>query len=328
MSWLFFIVSMLASWLMTLFVVKLAPKLSLMDVPNERSSHSQVIPRSGGIGIIVTYVVALSFFVTGSDVHHSVLFGVVTLGVTGLLDDKFGVSAYLRLVVHVLVCAVLVFNEIPPLDLELSGYEVELEIAGRLFIVVILVWFINLFNFMDGIDGIASKETLFVAFALLFFVGMEQEYSKDYLVLSGAVLGFLYWNWSPARIFMGDVSSGALGFMIGAFIFLEGVENTSLLWCGFILAGYFIVDSSYTLLIRLIAGKKIYQAHRTHGYQKLAIKWNSHLKTTSLVMAINVGWLFPLSYAVYEHWLHGSVALLMAYAPIVMLNVWLRAGKD
>jgi Fuc2NAc and GlcNAc transferase len=156
---------------------------------------------------------------------------------------------------------------------------------------------INLYNFMDGIDGLAGVEAICVSVLgglLLTWAGLGG-IAAGALALTGASAGFLVWNWPPAKIFMGDVGSGFLGFVFGVLTIASARERTFLLWPWLILLSVFIVDSTLTLMRRLITGARWYEAHCSHAYQHAARRWNSHSKVTLTVAAINIAWLFPLA---------------------------------
>jgi len=196
------------------------------------------------------------------------------------------------------------------------------------FYILTLVWFLNLYNFMDGIDGIACIEAITVAIAaglIVLFHG-DNTYSQILFTLAACVSGFLVWNWPPAKIFMGDASSGFLGFTLGLIAIITSQENSINLWSWFILLSVFIVDATYTLVRRIVNGDKWYEAHRSHAYQILARKFSSHKKVSVGVFFINLIWLFPLAFlaSVFHYW--APVISLVAIFPLVYIAYKVNAG--
>ena len=181
---------------------------------------------------------------------------------------------------------------------------------------------------MDGIDGIASIEALCVCLGacLLYWINGTPALIWGPLVLAMAVLGFLYWNFPPARIFMGDAGSGFLGMTLGVLSIQAAWESSGLFWSWLILLGVFIVDATFTLLRRLIRGDKVYEAHRSHAYQFASRRFGRHLPVTLAVGAINLFWLLPIAFCVTYWGMDGAIGLVMAYIPLIILAVKFHAG--
>jgi Fuc2NAc and GlcNAc transferase len=193
------------------------------------------------------------------------------------------------------------------------------------------VWLLNLFNFMDGTDGIAASEAIFVCLAgaiLNHHVLSGINHSAAALILAASIFGFLLYNWSPAEIFMGDVGSGYLGIAIGGLSLMAAKQQPELLWVWIILLGVFISDATITLIRRLLGKQKPHVAHRSHAYQHLAIRFNSHTKISLVVLAINVAWLFPIAFLVANKQLAGTTGIVIAYVPLLIAALSLGAGKD
>ena len=216
-----------------------------------------------------------------------------------------------------------------PLELSLVGFT----LPGMMLAVLLtlwLAWSINLFNFMDGINGIASIEAASVLgnMALLMFLSGQPVHVWFFFALVATCsLGFLVWNFPRARIFMGDVGSGFLGSLIGGLSILALVQAEVYFWALLILYGVFVADSTVTLIRRALHGEKVYQAHRSHAYQHTAQRLGSHTPVTLAVLAINLLWLLPWAWLVVSGLFSGFLALLMAYAPIVALVWRLGAGR-
>lgn len=246
------------------------------------------------IGALIALVVDE---VVGHFLAVLVLCGVAVASV-GYLDDRRHVAPTRRLLVHFVAASVGAF-----VLLRLGSGALFPQLPSSMsFIVLVLgcVWSTNLFNFMDGIDGIAASQAAFVAGAsamLIIADGHDGAWVALCAIVAGASLGFLVWNWPPAKIFMGDVGSGFLGYWLAVLAIGLHVSGNLSIWTSVILGSVFIADATTTLLRRVVRGERWYEAHRTHAYQHLAQRWGSHLKVTGLVWGINLGAILPLAYA-------------------------------
>jgi Fuc2NAc and GlcNAc transferase len=207
---------------------------------------------------------------------------------------------------------------------------ISLGWLGVLLAILYVVWLLNLSNFMDGIDGIAAVEVITVSLsgAILYFVGAPGD--RHWLTpaaVAGATMGFLIWNWPPARIFMGDVGSGFLGLLLAGLSVDAGWVAPRLFWAWVILLGVFVVDATVTLIRRTARGDRFYEAHRTHAYQHAAALWGAHLPVTVATGLITLAWLLPLAILVTVGKLDGISGVLIGYAPLVIAALWLNAGK-
>ena len=202
--------------------------------------------------------------------------------------------------------------------------------VGQLVALVSLVWMINLYNFMDGIDGIAGVEAVCASGlgGLLLALRGLGGLAGGAVLLAAASAGFLAWNWPPAKIFMGDVGSGFLGFVFGVLAISSAKERPWLLWPWLILLSIFIVDSTVTLLRRLISGARWYEAHCSHAYQHAARQWCSHSRVTLTIAAVNVAWLFPLGWGACLWPAVGPLFAVVAFAPLVYTAIRYDAGRD
>jgi Fuc2NAc and GlcNAc transferase len=193
---------------------------------------------------------------------------------------------------------------------------------------IALVWLLNLFNFMDGIDGIAGVQavTALSGAALILWSAGSSYWPIILLALSASILGFLVFNWAPAKIFMGDAGSSFLGFMLGALALITSATGLINLWGWLILLAIFIGDSTLTLLRRVKSGDKLYEAHRSHAYQILSRKWGSHMPVTLLVLCVNLIWLLPLAWAASVWPAEGILFCLLAYLPLLWFMYRVGAG--
>jgi Fuc2NAc and GlcNAc transferase len=288
------VLSAVATWL----IRRHAVDWGLLDVPNARSSHTQPTPRGGGLAIVVTVLAAV--LIAGLlrelpivDVAALVGGGMVVAAI-GYYDDLKPLSALPRFAVH-LMAAVMLVGMLAGVDSVLA-HPRWLAFSA---LVVAVLWSINLFNFMDGIDGIAASQAVFVSTASAVLIGVLRDPVTPWLILpvvtAGACLGFLVWNWPPARIFMGDVGSGFLGFWLAAMALALDRADMLRVWTSVILGSVFIADATVTLLRRVARRERWHQAHRSHAYQNLARRWRSHRRVTLLVWIINLAVVFPLA---------------------------------
>ena len=326
-SWHYIVVCavFVTSWGLTAWVRRYALQGRLMDIPNQRSSHAVPTPRGGGIAIVVSWNLALGVLWWLGVVRDELAgAGLAALGVAaiGLWDDYRSLSARIRLLVHFICAAVVVWL------LPLNITPLALNTAASVLLVVALVWLLNLYNFMDGIDGLAGGQALSVAlgFALLAALVGFNELMWLALILAMAAGGFLCWNWPSAKIFMGDVGSGYLGILFGVLLLLAWQHSAMLAAAGVILMGAFVVDATWTLITRMLTGQRFMAPHRTHVYQKLSDRWRSHTRVSVALLVVNTCWLLPLAYAVAFSYLQPLFGLLIAYAPFCALAIGLRAG--
>lgn len=320
--------SFAATWALRRYA--LATKL--IDIPNARSSHSIPTPRGGGVAIVVVFLLGLGWATASGSIAANWGWALIGAGacvaLLGFLDDHGHIAARWRLLGHfsAAIWILLWVGGFPPV--ELFGHTYQLGWAGHLFAVLYLVWMLNLYNFMDGIDGIASVEAIGVCVggALLYWLTGHAELAGITLLLAFAVAGFLIWNFPPAKIFMGDAGSGFLGLIIAALSIQAAWASPALFWSWLILLGVFVVDATYTLICRMARGEKVYEAHRSHGYQFASRHHGRHLPVTLGVLVINTVWLLPLSLMVALGWVSGLVGTLIAYAPLCLLAVKYKAG--
>ena len=305
----------------------------ILDLPNHRSSHTCPMPRGGGLAIFLAFAAASFALCIGNllDVKTTVtlLAGGGAIGMVGFLDDRWDLRARTRLTVH-LAAAVLVVVMLGGLpEDQLVRWGMAPVWAGSIFTVLVIVWGTNLFNFMDGIDGIAASEAIFfsVAGAWLTWPSGDLGMSVALLSVAAATLGFLAWNWPPARIFMGDVGSGFLGFMITALAILASRRGGTPIEVWPILGGVFVVDATTTLIRRILRGDAFMEPHNMHAFQHLARRFNSHTRVTLMVIAVNVLWLFPWAYFVNQHPGNGPLCVAAALLPLVVAALVLGAGK-
>lgn len=318
--------------LATGWVRKIALSRKIMDIPNSRSSHELPTPRGGGVAVVMVLLVSFALLMliepSLADKIWIVYLACLPVAVIGLLDDFGHIAARWRLLVHFSAISLAVFSIGGLPGFTVLGLPVEPGVVLSGLAVVAMVWFLNLFNFMDGIDGIAGIEvaTVGLSIALLSGTFIESSYWILPLVMSASAMGFLFWNFPPAKIFMGDAGSGFLGALLAVLAVLGAEENPELLWCWLILTGVFVVDATLTLIVRLKRGEKVYQAHRSHAYQNAAREYGGHLPVTMVVAVINLGFLLPVAILVMTKQLDGLLGTAIAYVPLCLLAFRYKSG--
>ena len=288
--------------LLTGWARRYAIKKSLLDIPNDRSSHRVPTVRGGGISIVVCTLLgglALWGFGLLSASFVMAWLGGLLVAWIGWRDDHAHVSPGWRALCHFVAAtwAVAWLGGMP--TLVVGEMTIDWGWAGSLLSIIAIVWLINLFNFMDGIDGIAGSEGVFVAVAggIFLWLGGASGLALLSFLMAAACAGFLVWNWPPAKIFMGDVGSGVLGFFV-ALLALAGEKVAAVpaaIWI--ILCGVFVCDATFTLLRRVVNGEQWYSAHRSHAYQRMVQMGRSHLSVTVAILLSNIMVLFPMALA-------------------------------
>ena len=336
MTFILSLVLFLVSAFITRQLVVNSHRFSKMDIPNERSSHFTPTPRGGGIAFVAASLVGFLLLLLNSELDRADLLALCCAGaiaaIAGHLDDRQKISgATIRLGFHALGAIILIVGIGFPSQISLFDRTVNTGVIGSILGVLYLVWLLNLFNFMDGIDGIAASEAIFVCFAgaiLNFHVLSDTNFIAAAIILASCTFGFLLYNWSPAKIFMGDVGSGYLGIVIGGLSLIAANQDPELLWVWIILLAVFVSDATVTLIRRLLRKQKPHVAHRSHAYQHLAIRLNSHAKVALLVLTVNIVWLLPIAFLVADKQLAGSTGVIIAYLPLLVAALALGAGKD
>jgi Fuc2NAc and GlcNAc transferase len=307
----------------------------VLDVPNDRSSHVVPTPRGGGLGIVVAFIFGLLVLVTAGrlPLQTALAFGGpgLLVAVIGFVDDHVSVSIRLRLVVHFTAAAwgLFALGGIPPLPL--FGGILNPGPAGNVLAVLGLVWLLNLYNFMDGIDGIAGLEAITTCLGAVVVSSLAGRPVSDATLpalLGVASLGFLLWNYPPARIFMGDAGSGFVGLLLGLLAIAAGQSVPEMVWSWLILLAVFITDATVTLFRRVIRRAPLHLAHRSHAYQHATSRVGRHGPVALATAAINLVWLLPLAILVGTKSIEPTIAMAVAYAPVVWLAFRYKAGAE
>jgi Fuc2NAc and GlcNAc transferase len=289
----------IVSWIGVYLYAKIALKRGVLSNPNYRTLHESPIPRGGGIVFSIVFIVSLFLFWYIGQLPDNLLliFGVGGLiaALFGFLDDIKNIRASKKLIIQFLLGTWVVYSLDggPLLSIGWVSFLVAISTT-----VLFLVWMINAYNFMDGIDGMASSGAIFVSSVMtlvLFLTGGSLELIVIFMLLLASVSAFIFFNWPPASIFMGDSGSIFLGYIFGSLILITVESGDISIWSWLIVFGYFFADTTVTQIMRVILVKKWYQVHRSHAYQNLARITKSHLKVTGGVMLYNIFWIFPLT---------------------------------
>ncbi|KPW84798.1 Fuc2NAc and GlcNAc transferase [Pseudomonas congelans] len=332
-EWLSVIAIAFLSLILTALLRKYALAKSLIDIPNARSSHSIPTPRGGGVAIVITFIMAMAVLGWAGHLPSSAFVAIVGSGglvaVIGFMDDHGHIAARWRLLGHFAAAAWALFwlDGLAPLDV--MGWTFDAGPLWQVLAAFYLVWMLNLYNFMDGIDGIAGIEavTVCLGMSIIYALGGHTGLSWEVLMLAAAAAGFLYWNFPPAKIFMGDAGSGFLGIVLGVLSIQGSWTSPQLFWCWLILLGVFVVDATVTLVRRLLRRERLYEAHRSHAYQFASRHYGRHVPVTLAVGLINLVWLLPIALWVALGDGEGLIWAVMAYCPLILLALRFSAGK-
>ena len=304
---------------------------NLVDVPNSRSSHASPTLKGGGVVIMFTFIAFLMGLyyldILSSKIYLDLVMCSCVIGLVGFMDDIKEVNPRIRLVIHFLTAAIGLYLLNGFKEVLFLGDTVNLGLLGNVLAMIYIVWFINLYNFMDGIDGIASLQAITVcgAFAFInFWIFPSFDLWKVSLLFTSCILGFLYWNFPKAKIFLGDTGSGFIGFFLALFSIEASNNQPVLLWVFLILMSVFLVDATLTLFYRIYNNEVIFKAHSSHAYQKATTIFNSHILVTNFICLINLLWLFPMAFLVALGLIQGIVGLGIAIFPLTLLFIYLQ----
>lgn len=317
----------------TRLYIRYAEAHRILDIPNRRSSHETPTPRGGGI-VFVTLFLAVSalflfLFPGRRDTWLAILGGGSAVALVGWIDDRSGLGAAIRLLVHfgAVAWALYWLGGLPNLYLG-SGHLLRLGYWGIPLALVGGVWLVNLYNFMDGIDGLAAGEAVFVSLAagiIGWFKG-DFGFALAFFALVAVVAGFLVWNWSPAKVFMGDVGSGFLGYVFAVFAFSgEKTGSIPALALGLLLS-VFVVDATMTLFRRISLKERLSEAHRSHVFQLAVKRGFSHKQVSGTFLILGAALSLLLIFSIQENSRPLGFVFLLSYAGLGLL--WLALNKN
>ena len=275
----------ICSFILTYVIIRIALKKRIVSIPNERSLHSTPTPIGGGLAIVMTWYIGISILyyydMLESNLYFALMSGMI-LTIISIIDDLINVKPLLRLFFH-FVSAIFAFVLLGGLrQLVIPSFDLDYRFIIYPLAIIGMVWFINLFNFMDGVDGFASLEALIICLLMYYLTGFIVN-----LLLVACIIGFLFWNWPKAKIFMGDVGSIQLGFILVVIgIYAHNTYKFSILnWI--MISSPFWFDATLTLYRRWKNGEKLSEAHRKHAYQRIVQAGFSHRKVNIYLIIIN-----------------------------------------
>ncbi|MEA3490885.1 MAG: glycosyltransferase family 4 protein [Campylobacterota bacterium] len=313
-----YIVLFILSFGLTYLVKNYAIKKSLMDIPNDRSSHAAPTPHGGGTAIAVTWFAGIGYLFAvdqiSSDLFYALMAGAV-IALVSYLDDLYELRPKVRIAAQLFsaLAGLWFLGGLNVLDFGL--FTIENQIITNTIAVIAIIWFINLYNFLDGIDGYAGSEAVFLGIAGYLLFG-----EVHFLVFVASVLGFLVWNWHKAKIFMGDAGSTLLGYNIAIFaIYYQNHGTSIIIWL--ILFALFWFDATFTLYRRYRNREHLLKAHRKHAYQKLTQSGWSHSRVVIYSVIINTT-LFILAWLAMNN---PSLELVLFLVSILFLYLIARA---
>lgn len=312
-----YITLFILSFILTYLIKNYAIEKSLFDIPNHRSSHTVATPHGGGIAIAITWFLGISYLYYTHNINSSLYFALmvgIIISIVSYLDDLHELSAKFRMIIQSLVALLGLYFLDGFSSIDLGLFTIENQLLTNIFAFFMIVWFINLYNFLDGIDGYAGAESIFLGSAGFILFGGDH-----FLVLIASVLGFLIWNWHKAKIFMGDVGSTLLGYNIAIFTIYYTNEESSNFLIWIILFGLFWFDATITLFRRYRNKENLSLPHKKHAYQRLhQSKW-SHSKIVTFSILANLI-LLSLVYLIPSTLIAFFISLVFLYAMIKFVD--------
>ncbi len=334
-----FVFGSLLSFVLTLGVIqfyrRFAVHFGIIDMPNERSSHKVPMPRGAGIcfyiGFTITLVILYFMGELALRFTFPIFLGGSMMMLLGYWDDLKSLPTSVRLFVQILASVFVV-------ALLTKGFANDIQISflpdwpwlTSAFCILYVAWFVNLYNFMDGSDGLATLTGILgsAIISVVSFASSNFDLALIYATLAFALLAFLTLNWHPAVVFMGDAGAYFLGFIFGAFALLSKLIYETSLYVHLIVFGMFVVDATWTLIRRGVRVEKVYRPHKQHAFQKLVAAGWSHPHVALLYGGIMVFWLLPMTVFTVTYPMYSFLFLVISYLPIFFFVVWSNAGTE
>jgi Fuc2NAc and GlcNAc transferase len=320
-----FFTSCIFTWVVRVYALS----KNILDIPNERSSHIAPVPRGGGIAIIITFILSLSCLRWLNIVEQNLfmaLMGGIVIGALGCIDDVYSVAARIRIIVHFMMSIWVLYWLQGFAGLEFTknflAHWINLVLAS-----IAIVWCINFYNFMDGIDGLASGQGIFIGLSsgVAFLLCGASSLSIVMFLFTASIAGFMVWNWPPAKIFLGDVGSGFIGYIFSVMIVYSASKKILPLEFWLIIFVVFAGDATFTLIKRAYQKKNWYSAHREHAYQSLIISGASHKEVTLKVLGFNCFFLLPLAFLTL--FFPNSKIEFFILSVLVFFRIWEKINK-
>jgi Fuc2NAc and GlcNAc transferase len=329
-----FLSALLSFSFMGLFI-KRAKIIGLLDQPNNRSSHFKPTVRGGGFVFSLVYLL-FGCFLFLYDLKFQSSFQVVLIACplalfVGWYDDRFNLSAVFRLIFQLFLSVIIIFYVSDQFKIEMKFLFLPSYFwLNFVFSILFITWFTNLFNFMDGADGLAASTSVIasIAMAILALKSANYELTMAYILVGSCLLGFLPWNWSPAKIFMGESGSYFLGINFAILALIGNIKFKLSMYAFIILFGLFIVDTTYTLIVRIFRRQNPLAPHKHFAFHKLMKKGWSHNRISILYSSIVIFWLAPLALSSFLFQQHALLILVLSYTPLVVYVWKVKAGID
>jgi len=305
---------------------KYALKHSLIDVPNERSSHLMPTPRGGGLSIVIPVLLCIGMLLFSEQLDRNIA---IALGIgcffvasVGWIDDHQHIPANWRALFYAIAAVLAVYFLAESENFQSVFHYLPFGIVSSFLIVIWIIWMTNLYNFMDGTDALAAIQTICAGIftGVIFWQESQHGLATICFVIATSSCGFLFWNWPPAKIFLGDVGSCSLGFCFGVLAVIGAIQGSVPFSVFFILLSIFICDTTLTLLMRVFANEKWYQAHKSHAYQRLVQLGMSHKKLVIVILVINVFILWPLAWVAYQE--QALAFYIACLSGLLMVTLW------
>lgn len=291
-----FLLSFIATSFLTWLLISSLPSFGVVDIPDPRRVHSRITPRGGGLAIVIVVIIALiayEYFSTKTLINSiKIVPLLLIISTISFLDDLISIPIFVRLIFHIICSTIAIFLFLFPVVL--FHHELPLYIDFMLSIIGLIV-FLNIYNFLDGIDGISGAESIHLSITILILCYLKSDIiiNTNFIIVLNIIIlacsiGFLIFNWHPAKIFLGDVGSISLGFLLGLCLLLISASSVHLFVASSIASLYYLADGGLTILIRLVNKEKIWQPHLKHFFQKAVRNGKSHKEVVSRIIICNI----------------------------------------
>lgn len=291
-----FLLSFIATSFLTWLLISSLPSFGVVDIPDPRRVHSRITPRGGGLAIVIVVIIALiayEYFSTKTLINSiKIVPLLLIISSISFLDDLISIPIFVRLIFHIICSTIVIFLFLFPVVL--FHHELPLYIDFMLSIIGLIV-FLNIYNFLDGIDGISGAESIHLSITILILCYLKSDIIINInfiivlnIIILACSIGFLIFNWHPAKIFLGDVGSISLGFLLGLCLLLISASSVHLFVASSIASLYYLADGGLTILIRLVNKEKIWQPHLKHFFQKAVRNGKSHKEVVSRIIICNI----------------------------------------
>ncbi|MCC8399369.1 MAG: glycosyltransferase family 4 protein [Rickettsia endosymbiont of Platyusa sonomae] len=291
-----FLLSFIATSFFTWLLIFNLPSFGMVDIPDPRRAHNKITPRGGGLAIVIVVIIGLityEYFVTEMLINSiKIVPLLLIISTISFLDDLVSIPVFIRLIIHIICSTISIILFLSPALL--FHHELPLYIDFVLSIIY-LITFLNIYNFLDGIDGISGAESIHLSITILILCYLKYDTIINInfiivlnIIILGCSIGFLIFNWHPAKIFIGDVGSISLGFLLGLCLILISASSIHLFIASSIASLYYMTDGGLTILIRLLNKEKIWQPHLKHFFQKAVRNGKSHREVVYRIIICNI----------------------------------------